>query len=343
MKNNTKTVMRLLTAILYPIAIILLTGCGSIVKVADFPVTYVSEAPADTITSYEKHYSTLKVVEAPTYVKERTLPDKTLYNPMGFAAIDGFSKMNILVSNSYFTYDLLTKSDWGALDRLTEATNVNITLYDDAKRTTARILESGFIYKIDEDYMYIGTAGHCATDKKRLKNARVMFFDRKTFNVDLSDSVIGGKFNSKEGDYAMFRIPTSSIPYEELLKLKEVCYSKEAIKNVYTGDILYTGNIYAKGTSKDYDRKLPVINESDPAYKYHVKYDSWKVITYDAYYVSNANCKKGQSGSAVFDKYGNAVACVSGGGSNKSNGITYTLGVYTKLSKLDFLYDKLKN
>lgn len=320
----------------------LFAGCGSIIRLAEFKIEAVDMVPAGQNISYEEHLETLTVSSKPMVVEESVKPDKTLYNAMFFATVNYLPKTTVLIRNSYFTYDPLTKTDWNALDKLTEPTNVDIALYDDAERTVRRILESAFIYKIDDDYIYLGTAGHCIASKNRLKNAKIMFYDRKTYDVDLSDYRLGGKFESAEGDYAMYRFPTSSIPYEELVKLKEVCYSKDAIKNVKAGDVLYTGNIYAKKSSKDYDKKLTVVDESNDSYQFFVSSDDCKVITYSSYIICNEGTTKGQSGSAIFDKYGYAVATVSGSLRGSYKGTSYKLGLYTKLSKLDSLYSKFQ-
>jgi len=327
---------------LFILGTLLFSGCGSLVKITEFSTVDVSLPGTGVNISYGAFHSTLEKTEKPGFVEEPVKPDKTLYNPMVFASIDGFTKTNVLIKNSYFTYDLLTKTDWKALDELTEPTNISITLYNDFARTSWKYRESAFIYKIEEDYIYLGTAGHCAAkSSKYLKNAVIMLYDRTEINVDLSTCEIGGKFHSDVGDYAMFRIPTSSIPYDELVKLKQVTFSKSAVDNAKAGDYIYSGNIYAQNTKKDFDKKVMILGEGHSLYENLVKVSSIQFS--DAYYITEGYLVDGQSGSAMFDKYGNVVGTCSGMYGIKKQGVTYKAGVFTKLTNIDKLYQKLKD
>lgn len=339
----TKLYKSILLALITVLFAAVLTGCGSIIKIAEFPISGAEHPSTQDCEAYDTHLSTLTVSVKPQVVEELIKPDKTLYNALFFVSVNGLSPMKVLIENSYFTYDLLTTPSWDAIDKLTEPTNINIELYSDAARTQLSVRESAFIYKIEEDYIYLGTAGHCIAANSKLKNGQIRLFDRTTWKVDLTTYELGGNFLSAKGDYAMYRIPTSSFSYDELLKLKQVTYSKEAVNNIKSGDYIYSGNIYAKSPKTDYDKKLRVISSGDDTYDHFVQFSSYKVLTYNTYYFTEDNLVKGQSGSALFDKYGNAVATTSGSGSHKTGSKNYQIGIFTKLYDIDTLYQKLKD
>lgn len=316
------------------------SGC-SLIQIAPFQFTEASSPDTKELVSYEESLNRLPGIPHPVAVEEPKQPDKTLYNALSLASTSGLKPLNVLIGNSYFTYDSLEKNNLKAIDALTEATNVNMVFYSSEARTDWKMRCSGFVYRIDDDYIYIGTAGHCIAKKAYLKYATIMFADRVIYKVDLSDYKRIASFRSAKGDIAMYRIPVSAIPKDELLKLREVCWDKEMISAVKEGDVLYTGNIYAKNIRKDYDKNIPVVSTDNKwASTYINKYDyDW--MANSNYILSTADTTSGQSGSAIFNQKGYAVALVSGYVKMRGDSSS-VIGIYTTTAKLQELYDQFQ-
>lgn len=293
------------------------------------------ERPDNTdIVCIEEVQLSLENYERPEAVAELPKPDKTLIDPMFSLSTEAFPAVQVLSANDYFKYDLLSNENFDELDKITEPTNINVTLYRDSAYTDWSYKFSCFIYKIDSDYVYLGTAGHCIIRKNDITRAKITFYDRSEIYVSLDDYKKGAGFGSSDGDYAMYRFPTSAIPYELLLRLKEVSYDEAAMRAVKPGDTLYSGNIYAMSADKDYDKVMTVYDSSSSIAKN-------SLANYNAYFNSNyfltdTPLVNGQSGSAIFDQYGNLVAICSGGSWNKK------VGIYTVADKMDELYEAFK-
>lgn len=321
-------------------ASLLLCGCGANDKGAVYNLLFPQEeltAPDSSDVEGAKAFkSKLAPAVHPAFVPEMEKPDKTLINPMFSLSTEGFPVVSVLGKNNYFHYDLLTAPDFDALDKLTEPTNINVMLYRE-NYSDWSVRFSGFVYKIDPDYVYIGTAGHCIDKSSNVKRAKVTFFDRSSIKVSLEEYILGGNFRDTVGDYAMYRFPTSALPYETLLKLKEVTFDEAAIEKVKPGDIIYSGNIYAKNSSEDYDRQCKVLDKSSDIVKYYAGYFGY--INSSSYFATDPPLTSGQSGSAIFDAYGNVVAICSG---EMKDSKYAKMGIFTLASKIDDLYDQFQ-
>jgi len=316
----------LLTTMLFSCSI--LAGC-----VGPFSYETTTNPDNSSVVTVEMTEAAMKILPEPTAVEEAEKPDKTLYNAMFFVGLNGLSKIRVLDGNDYFKYDLLETADTDALDKLTEPTNVNIQLYRDSERTSLAFYESGFVYDIDADYLYIGTAGHCINKADYMRNGEVRFFNREPIKLDLTDNIKYGGFESVSGDSAMIRVPVEQIPYETLLQLKEVCWSTDAVSAVKGGDTIYSGNIYAKKNEQDYDKSVKVYDKGD-----QIITDGKAVfpfLGYDAYFIATSSLVAGQSGSALFDYKGNAVGLCSGYAYFYVSGTRYDVGIYTKTDTME--------
>lgn len=312
-------------------AIVLIFGTFEILRGMDNKELRVVDN--SSLVSFDVAKDVLVFFDKPGIVAEMEKPDKTLYDATAFLSTDGFSKVKVLVKNEYFDYELLTSSDYDALDILTEPTNISVQTYSDSTRSEERTGFSCFIYRIEDDYIYLGTAGHCIASESYRRNSTITFYDRTTIDISLLDYKKGGNFDSHAGDYAMYRIPTDAVPYELLINLREVTFSTDAINDVKIGDVLYSGNIYNKYKDKDYDKKITVIPiETGKVGDFLRANDS---LLSGMYFTTDYGLVPGQSGSGVFDAYGNLVAICSGHVAG-NNGF----GIFTKASKLDELYQE---
>lgn len=292
---------------------------------------------SDLVTA-ETGEKNLKKVDTPKVVAKYKGDDPTLIEGSYFLSTNGFRAAKILVANNYFTYEPLANGTFDELNALTEPTNVHVTLYRDAARTDWSKRFSCFIYKIDEDYIYLGTAGHCTYDKSTLKYANLMFYDRKVIKLAMQDYKLGGEFLSNAGDYAMYRIPIEVIPESTLMNLRQACFSLDHVNAVKAGDTLFTGNIYAKNSKTDYDFESKVLTkDADATVTYYM--ENYPALKKDIYFITNRAAVSGQSGSGIFDKQGYVVACVSGEFHQSSSN---TYGIFTALTKMDNLYREYK-
>lgn len=319
----------------------MLCGCGSKEDSNPFSFLFSKEemsAPNNSdIAGVVKVKATLPSYEKPAVVEQMAQPDKTLINPMFSLSTMSFPEVTVLDKNGYFDYELLTQKDFDTLDKITEPTNISVMVYRDNARTDWSHKFSCFIYQIDPDYIYLGTAGHCIVKNSDRTRATVTFFDRETLNVSLEDYQMGANFGSSNGDYAMYRMKTSEVPRDLLLQLKKVHYDKTAMKNVKPGDVLYSGNIYAKDPSKDFDRQLTVLDTNAESTKPYLRTYTWYGTS--AFYLTDKPLTSGQSGSAIFDKFGNLVAICSGGA--RASGLP-EIGIFAVADKIEDLYDKFQ-
>lgn len=300
----------------------------------NFSVENNFTCPDDSeLISVDSMIDSLTKIDKCQAVEEVKQADETLMDPMFSLSTAAFPVVQVLEENDYFKYDLLKEADYKALDKITEPTNVSVTVYSDNTYTKWSCQFSCFIYKIDPDYIYLGTAGHCIVPNSDRTRAVITFFDRTEVKASLADYQMGSKFGSTTGDYAMYRMETSKVPTSLLMKLKEVSYNEKAITNVKSGDVLYSGNIYARNKKVDYDKKMTVLNKAaDPTfYTGRIAY-----INSNAYFATNTPLVPGQSGSAVFDKYGNLVAICSGYAYASNHP---AVGIYSLADKMDDMYD----
>ncbi len=304
----------------------LVTGC-----VTDFTVEtpeIIAESENESVSSFEK---SLNISEKPAEVAMLVKPDKSIYNPMTFEATVGFSEIYVLNSNDFFSYDVPENSNFKTIDSVTEPTNISVRYYPYGYDSSNGCF-SCFVYKIDDEYIYLGTAGHCVVKESDRKNCEISFFDRSKVRLSLQEYKMGHNFKDTRGDYAMYRIPTDIIPRDVLVKLKTVKFDVDHISTVKNNDIIYTGNIYARNPAKDYEKEMQVL-PSKGSFAEEV-INQWNWIGSDKYFVVSGSLVGGQSGSAFFDKEGYLVGIASGTGT--WNGSKYS--IVSKAQSMEELY-----
>ncbi len=313
------------------LCIALLCGCQSRSE-PELP----DQSELAAITSGIEYEKTLIAGSRPEYVALPEWSDPSLYTPLCFASQKELSDLTVLIRNEYFTYDLMETQDFDALNLVTDYTNVNVICFDDETRTSWRSRYSCFIYRIEEDYIYLGTAGHCVDNRAIQANTNLMFFDRKVIQTPLSDYILFSNFGNSEGDYGMIRVPTSEVPRDTLLKLKQVCYNADACSAVKRGDYVFTGNINAQNNRTDYDKTIQVSDESEEPLT--SVSNRWNWINSRGYILGKGSLQSGQSGSGVFNYKGELVGICSGVGD--WYGSVYCL--VTRANKMEEIYMKLK-
>lgn len=294
---------------------IIATGCGAKFEIQS--TTPVDIKTSQAVSDYEKE---LNISTEPEYVASMEKPDKSLYEPVTFAATKGFPEIKLLVANDFFLYEPLEGASFSQIDAITEPTNISVRFYPYGYSEGAGKF-SCFVYRVDEDYVYLGTAGHCIVEKNGRDNCEIIFYDRTKMRISLDEYRLGNKYTSVKGDYAMYRIPTDAIPREVLIKLKQVQFAPDKIDDVTYDSTIYTGNIYAQKNTRDYDKEMPVMNPST-TYAGDV-INTWSWIGSDMYFVVSGALVAGQSGSAFFDSQGYLVGIASGTG--HWNGNNYSI------------------
>lgn len=303
-KNKTFILSTVITIIT---AIALITGTNSFW----FPTNGIATPDSASLAKY----SELGVSERPNAVDAPAKADPMEMDAMFSLSTSAFPSIQLMSENGIFSY---TQSDARAnLDECVNPTNISVRC-ENSERWVAF---SGCIYRIDYDYIYIATAGHCILRdcSSLLSNAEIVFFDRTVINADLSEYRFGANYSKSYGDYGMYRIPTSAVPYSTLVNLREVNIDETVIDSLEYGDSLYTGNINVNDRSVDYNIDTSVIGDC---------YD-WGFST-EFYFYTDDDLFQGMSGSAIFDMNGNLVGVCSGGGGD--------VGIWQRADRFDELY-----
>lgn len=133
---------------------------------------------------------------------------------------DVVSDMDVLTDYDYFSYDLLPEGneDEEKLKELVAPSLIQLSLFN----SEGQSFSSGFIYRIEEDFIYCITAGHCY---EMLENGgKIMFFNGET----VKNSASGPEYAlSDDADLCVFRIQTEAVPEELLYQLKQADISTD--------------------------------------------------------------------------------------------------------------------
>ncbi len=202
-------------------------------------------------------------------------------------------EISLLCDYSYFEYEPLDNYDFDEAVELVEPTLVNIMQRFGNNGYNAG---SGFIYAINDDYTYIVTCWHVT--KNMYGRIEIMFCDEEssTVYVDMPEVTE----YAPDNEIAMFRIPTSDIPAEVLVDLKEVYCDEDIYSELRKGDeiIAYSGHW---------------LND-EPLIRPLIVRDLDSSFIEDAMHCvrTSHNVESGMSGTAVVDKRGRLVGIVEG-------------------------------
>ena len=203
------------------------------------------------------------------------------------------AEIDILNQYDYFSYAPLEEGNYDAMVEMVKPTLVNLLRrYSDGGYSFG----SGYIYKIDSDYIYVGTVDHVISDMLTTIEMRLCDDEETTVNVYVS----GYERVSADSETAMFKIPVTSISAAVLLDLKQVYVDENIYEEIYMGQeiVAYSGH---------WSNNTPTIR------KLYIKRFDEKFLDGAAHcIVTSHNTKGGMSGCPIFDLQGRLVALCEG-------------------------------
>lgn len=198
----------------------------------------------------------------------------------------------ILNEYAYFSYEPLEEPNLDSALAIVTPSLVNLK-YNFAG---GYIAGSGFIYRIDEDYIYIVSCNHVIKDMNG--PVEIMFDDSSAYVAEeyVTDSIVMGN----DMECAMFRIPSEDIPYEVILEIKEVNVNPDIYSRLTLSEELfaYSGH-FINGSGRYCTVYLRDIDVSFASDAEHCVETSHAVV-------------HGMSGCPLFDEYGQLVGVTDG-------------------------------
>lgn len=234
-------------------------------------------------------------------------------------------EIDILNEYNYFSYDILAEDDYEAMIEMIEPTLVNLL-----KRYTAGgyMYGSGYIYKVDSDYIYIGTVDHVISEM--VSRIELMFCDDEETVVSVL--VTGYERVAENSECAMFKIPITDIPAKVLLDVKQVYYEEDIYEDMHVGQaiVAYSGH-WANTTPTI---KLVYVKRMDEQF---MEGSQHCIVT-------SHGTKGGMSGCPLFDFRGRMVAQCEGywGRYNYDINAYEYEGYQQRIEGLTELYERVK-
>lgn len=234
------------------------------------------------------------------------------------------AELDYLTEYDYFSYEPLAEDDYQCALSLVYPTLVNMKYTHNGNYVAG----SGFIYRIDRDYIYIVSCKHVLA--YMTGDTNLVFCDGSscTVSVSVSDYIV----MSDEMETAMFRIPVSVVPYYVLLNIREAYVDEEIYDDLDIGQELfaYSGHYINRD-------ELVKITNYQSCYCY---------FDYDASCCVEANHKlvEGMSGCPLFDECGRVVGVAEGykGIYNYSTGSYDFTDYYMMIDGLEELYTRVR-
>ena len=129
------------------------------------------------------------------------------------------------------------------------------------------------------------------------RNCNVLFFDGTVVrkNIDYVSPL-------KSNELSMCKIPTSDIPTDTLMSLRQIYVDKEIYGRLSKGDEVIAYAKHWSGTDKDYIRRMKLRNVSASVAEFGF---------YHSLLETTEGVENGMSGTAVTDLRGNLVGLVS--------------------------------
>ncbi|MBE5875247.1 MAG: DUF5011 domain-containing protein [Lachnospiraceae bacterium] len=269
--------------------------------------------------TYEITYSITDSCGATSTKNARVLVcNETLYERQAEHKQYGLTKeeLEILHECNYFRYEALHEPDYDKALELTLPALLNLE--------SDKAICSGVIAYISPEYIYCLSVEHGMTDMR--DGAYITFFNGESIYARLPYIRL-----ACDNEISLFRIPVSLIPTEDLLQLRQISINdnpfyymsmEEGEPLVLHCANLEPGEITAKETEAifAYDSFVWQDEELDKDYQFYC-------TCLSAYSVS----RKGESGTAVIDYYGNLAGIVSVTGTVDDVRKDY----YLKIDKLD--------
>lgn len=291
-----------------------------------YQITYTVADEHNLETSVSIKYETV----APRNVKrcERYYPDELIEK---------------MIAEDYFDYELLSEPDLPCVQTLVWPCEVAFDF--------ERVLGSGFIYSIEPDYVYIATAGHCVSKSDKINDFSITFYNptnethalNKSYQYKLDHiSAESVREYSNMEDQAMIRVERSLIPNEFLIHLKQINRTNEDTPRYDNGIHAYAMYVARGALHNRFMRDFtPFTGYGNSVYEEMLDhFPSYR--NSEKWLLTKETSVSGQSGSVLFDDFGNPIAITSGSISYRYNGSYYSFGRMRKINCLKPLYDKLK-
>lgn len=222
-------------------------------------------------------------------------------------------ELRLLCNADYFAYKPLELPDYDSVLQLVEPTLVDFK----QERSNGYAAGSGCIYKITPEYTYLLSVKHVIQDVH--KHCDVMFFDGTVVREDI-DYVT----SQKKNELSLCRIPTSDIPADTLMTLRQVFVDREIYSKLSKGDEVVAYAKHWTGTNKDIVKRLKVKKLTSSIGEFGL---------YDSLLETTEGVVGGMSGTAVVDLRGNLVGLASAYGTATDS--RYAVSSYH--SKIDVL------
>jgi len=235
-------------------------------------------------------------------------------------------EVDILNEYDYFSYEILEEDNYDAMIEMVKPTLVNLLRrYSDGSYTFG----SGYVYKVDNDYIYIGTVEHVIS--KMISTVEFMFCDDEESIISIE--VYGFERVDEYSETSLIKIPISSLPARVLLDLKQVYVDEAVYEEMTVGQeiVAYSGH---------WKNSTPTIR------KVYVKRMDEQFLDDSVHcIVTSHNTKGGMSGCPLFDLRGRMVALCEGywGRFNYDIYAYEYEGYQQRIDGINDLYERMKD
>lgn len=202
-------------------------------------------------------------------------------------------EVQILTDYGYFSYEPLEADDYDQMISNVEPTLVNLLRrYSDGGYSFG----SGFVYRVDADYVYFVTCYHVVKDM--LASVEMAFWDEDETIVNVN--IIDYERAASDSEVAMFKIPTSAIPADVLLDVKQMYVDEDIYDTLRIGQeiVAYSGH---------WSNLTPTIRKL-----YIKRMDDFFLDDSAHCIVTTHNTKGGMSGCPIVDLKGRLVGICEG-------------------------------
>ena len=195
-----------------------------------------------------------------------------------------------------FAYKPLETPDYEETLKLTEPTLLDLKRKIGDRGYAAG---SGCIYRITPDYIYLLSVGHVM--KAVSSECRIMFFD----GVVVKKNHLSFAVSEKHNELVLFRIPTSDVPADTLMKLRQIYVDPDIYSDLQKGDKVVAFSKHWVGTDKDLIREMEVRKLAASISSLGMR---------DSLLETTDGLVAGMSGTAVVDLKGRLVGLASASG-----------------------------
>lgn len=198
-------------------------------------------------------------------------------------------ELQLLCEAGYFRYAPLEEANYDKTLELVRPTLLNVRIENFAG--------SGFIVDINPEYIYCISVEHVTRNMKN--ETSIVFFDDTCVNTTFDYLRLSGS-----NEIVLFRIPTSIVPYDTLVKLKQISVDLDIYAEMKTGEPLIE---YCANWGFGFDNVVKKVTLKKTTES--VSFRGYDYI--NTCIETSRGAKHGMSGTAVVDYRGNLVGVVS--------------------------------